>query len=315
MADFAQSLNSKQIYEHSNSDYPLAVYLIRPESSFLNNIPWHWHDEIEMDFVREGTASYSIGEETVCVPEGNAIFIKSNVFHKINLSDSDCSIVSLIFSPYLIFSSLDNPHYKSVITNFDRSVVFERSDAKGRLVIAFLEEILELNLVKSYGYELLTKSTLYQLWYYLVKDYPHSEITVKKVSKESKLSLDEERIKYAISYIHDNFADNISLDDIADSIHISKSECCRLFKRSIEMTPFEYLMRYRIICACDIMIQSRKNDESISYIAGSVGFNSASYFNKVFKEYIGCTPSEFKKQSKTERRNKLSPFGMSFSHI
>ena len=42
---------------------------------------------------------------------------------------------------------------------------------------------------------------------------------------------------------------------------------------------------------------------------------STSQFTRLFKKYVGCTPSEFKKQSKAERRDKLSPFGMSFSHI
>ena len=42
------------------------------------------------------------------------------------------------------------------------------------------------------------------------------------------------------------------------------------------------------------MIKSQRNDESISYLAGIVGFNSASYFNKLFKEYVGCTPTEYR---------------------
>lgn len=319
MQDLTNNLKSKEIYEHINSDYPLALYFVKPESSFLSNIPWHWHDEIEIDIVKDGSAEYYIGEDKITVYSGNAIFIKSNVFHTIRSEGGECTIISLIFSPSILFNNTTKGlgfSYMNVLdSTADKAILFDKFDKNGRAIISFLEDIIELNLNKSYGYELLTKSALCQLWFLLIKDLPHSEAIAKKEVKETRLSLDEERIKDALSFIQENYADSITLDDIASSIHISKSECCRLFKRVINLTPFEYLMRYRIICACDIMIQSQKNDESISFLAGSVGFNSASYFNKLFKEYIGCTPSEFKKKSKTERRDKLSPFGMSFSHI
>ena len=309
----------KEIYEHTNSDFPLAVYFVKPEEHFLNTIPWHWHEEIEIDLIQEGDALYTIGDEIYRVTEGSVILIKSNVVHSIESEGKTCSIISLIFSPSIIVldpESQMNSAYVSPLNLMDEKIIiFNATDRMQRSMISYIRDIIDLNLARDYGYELLTKSTLYTFWYYLLKEIPHKEIERKKETQENRLSADEERIKDAITFIQENYSDNISLDDIALSVHISKSECCRLFKRTIDMTPFEYLMRYRIFTACDIMLKSQRNDESIFDLAIKVGFNSASYFNKLFKKYVGCTPSEYKKQSKTERRDKLSPFGMSFTHI
>ena len=311
--------NFKEIYEHVNSDYPLAVYFVKPDEYFLNNVPWHWHEELEIDVVREGTAVYTIGEDIIKVPAGNAIIIKSNVFHSIKSDDGECTIISIIFSKNILFTDSDSAMSLSYFNPFskmhDKAKFINSSDRVGKALFSYIEDIIDYNLNREYGYELLTKSALYQFWYLLVKDMPHKELARKNVANIAKTSADDERIKDAILFIQENYSDIITLEDIADSIHISKSECCRLFKRTINLTPFEYLTRYRILKACDIMIKSQRNDESISYLAGIVGFNSASYFNKLFKEYVGCTPTEFRRQSKTERRDKLSPFGMSFSHI
>ena len=51
-------------------------------------------------------------------------------------------------------------------------------------------------------------------------------------------SYDEKRVRKAMEYIHKHYAENISLENIADEIYISKSECCRSFKRILNMTPF-----------------------------------------------------------------------------
>jgi len=311
--------NYKEIYEHFNNDYPLAVYFVKPDEYFLNNVPWHWHEEMEIDVVREGNAIYTVGEDVIKVPSGSAIMIKSNVAHSIQSENGDCMIISIIFSPTLLFSEQDSQmsitYFNPFISNYKKARFINPDDRVGKAVFSYIEDIIDYNLNKEFGYELLTKSALYQMWLLIIKDLPHKELAVKKQHVEEKSSADDERIKDAITFIQENYPENISLDDIASSIHISKSECCRLFKRTIKLSPFEYLMRYRILMACDTMIQSLHNDESISYLATSVGFNSASYFNKLFKEYVGCTPSEFRKKSKTERRDKLSPFGMSFSHF
>lgn len=311
----------KETYDHANSDYPLAVYFVDPDENFLSTVRWHWHEEIEIDIIREGHAIYNLGDEEVVVRTSDAIFIKSNVFHSIKSMGPGCKIISLIFSPSLLFpdsSTYTKSTYLDPINSSnEKYMIFGHHDRIGKALISYLNDVLDYNLTRIFGYELLTKSSLSLLWYTLIKEIPRTTVPVHKneLRELKSTSSDEERIKDALTFISENYFDPITLEEIADSIHISKSECCRLFKRSIGMSPFEYLKRYRILKACEIMLKKKRDDESISDLASNVGFNNASYFNKVFREYMSCTPSEFKKQSKTERRDKLSPFGMSFTHI
>lgn len=142
-------------------------------------------------------------------------------------------------------------------------------------------EIIKINLQKSFGYELLTKSYLIQIWLLLlnhIRDLPHDHIP----AYDPQVVLDESRTKAAITYIMEHYEEPITLQDIADSIHISKSECCRCFKRCLQLTPFDYLLKYRIYSAVDLLAQD-SSTLSISDIALKVGFNSSSYFNKLFK--------------------------------
>ena len=74
-------------------------------------------------------------------------------------------------------------------------------------------------------------------------------------------------------------------------------------------------MRYRILRAAEKILQNDREMTSISELASSVGFNNTSYFNKLFKKYFNCTPTEYRKLSKIEHRDQLSPFGLSLTHI
>ena len=115
-------------------------------------------------------------------------------------------------------------------------------------------------------------------------------------------------MKEAILYIEEHYSENITLDDLAASIHLSKSECCRCFKRTLQLTPFEYLMKYRIFRAASILQMNVPAPRSMSALAFSVGFNNASYFNKVFKQYLHCTPSEYKRKIKNNPTGEYEPF-------
>ncbi len=109
-----------------------------------------------------------------------------------------------------------------------------------------------------------------------------------------RISNDEYRVKQAIAYVESHYADQITLEELADSIHISKSECCRCFKRVLNLTPIEYVVQYRIYTAAAILDDPRTEIPSISELAIKTGHNNISYFNKMFKRHMGVTPTEYR---------------------
>ncbi|MBR4581458.1 MAG: helix-turn-helix transcriptional regulator [Lachnospiraceae bacterium] len=311
----------QEIVEHENKDYPVGVYYVEPGEMFMEHVRWHWHTEIEIDLIKEGTARYRIGENTYMLREGQAIFINRNIMHSIETgSAGKCVIMSLIFSPSFLFpendSTVSNTYLKPVLEdpNF-RFLILNPKERWDRGVISYLEDIIYANLQKEFGYELQTQSLICQLWLLFLSKVTVKEDGVKAEAPRRSMTADEIRIKDAIVFIEQNFQDPITLDDIANSIHVSKSECCRCFNRAVNMTPFEYLMHYRILKSAEIIQRNLKSPVPISELATSVGFNNTSYFNKRFREYFGCTPTQYRKMAKTEHRDSLGTFGLSLSHI
>ena len=101
-------------------------------------------------------------------------------------------------------------------------------------------------------------------------------------------------VKRVLDYIHDNYMNEISLDDLALSVHISKEHLCRVFREVSDYSPIVYLNRYRIIQSAYML---RNNEKSISQISSDCGFNSSSYFNKQFMRFMKCSPSRYRKNS------------------
>ena len=322
MSNTVNDQNQYKVIAHANKDYPVGVYYVEPGNMYMGYVRWHWHEEMEINLVKSGSAEFTIGDEKVVLTEGQAIALNCNVFHAIrSVSGDDCVLISLLFHPHILFKD----HTTSSATGYMdpiikgtkyRYVVFDRKDMWGRSAMSYLNDIFDANFSQEFGYELITKAYLCQLWVHFLKKY-NNNTTLYTPAKNTPpaYSLDESRIKDAISYIQQHYAEPITLDDIAGSIHVSKSECCRCFKRAVDLTPFEYLMRYRILQAADKILQHDRETTSISELASSVGFNNTSYFNKLFKKYFDCTPTEYRKLSKTEHRDKLSPHGLSLTHI
>ena len=99
-------------------------------------------------------------------------------------------------------------------------------------------------------------------------------------------------IKNILDYIEENYAEPITLNTLADRVHISKEYLCRIFSSMSESSPIEYLNRYRIQKSAYMLMSTSKR---VSEISLSCGFNSSSYFNKLFLRYMGCTPTEYRK--------------------
>jgi AraC-like DNA-binding protein len=98
-------------------------------------------------------------------------------------------------------------------------------------------------------------------------------------------------IKKAKLFMKNNLAHQLSLEEIADHVGVSKYYLCRLFHKHDEFPPLEYVRRRRIEIAAT---ELHNSDKPINEIAQHLGFDNASYFGKSFKHYMGMSPREYR---------------------
>lgn len=280
--------------------YPVHVYFIELAKEYMKRIQWHWHPELEVLIVNHGQMEFQVNEHKEILSAGQGVIVNSNIMHSVERVDpeANCSMYSTTFHPAFLFGfgdvALTDKYMSPIISsnNFQFMTLDESNETQAGL-LDLVNEIIAINLVKKYGYEISTKSILCKFWLELLDIVVPDD--AQKATK-SIASLDEARAKEMILYIEEHYADKVTLDELSASVHISKSECCRCFKRALNLTPVEYLMKYRIYIAASYIKKKDKHASSFSELAFNVGFNNASYFNKVFKQYLGCTPSEYRRK-------------------
>lgn len=282
------------------NDYPIEISCLNFTQADPLLIRWHWHEEIELEYIVSGQVYVTCEEENILASQGDLVFINQNVRHFITPVQTDgCLLYSIVVHPTFIFGfgqlELEKKYIAPVLHDSALKHIHITKDSPDyENYLSEIREILSLNDLKEDGYELLTKSVLLRIWCQLYK----MSTTLVSGSVPKTAVQDEQRVKQAILYIQEHFMETVTLEDIAGSIMVSKSECCRCFKRTLNTTPFEYLMKYRIMESTKRM--HRKPQESISEIAGSVGFNNTSYYNKIFRKYMDCTPTEYRNSIKKE---------------
>lgn len=102
-------------------------------------------------------------------------------------------------------------------------------------------------------------------------------------------------LKEARGFISDNYDKNITVEDVADSVCLSSSYLSHLFREKLNCTVNNYITRVRIEKSIELMSM---RELSIQEISEKVGFNSQSYFTKIFKRYIGVTPVIYRNKFK-----------------
>lgn len=98
-------------------------------------------------------------------------------------------------------------------------------------------------------------------------------------------------VKYAIAYLQQNYTRPISRQELASVVGVSKDYLSHIFQKELGLSPLDYLNRYRILQAKTLL---RNTNDSITVIAGKVGFDDLSYFNRVFHKQVGCSPRTYR---------------------
>lgn len=298
-------MEKELIQEYENPYYPVAINFFERKKEDCNVSEWSVRkNDIELIVVNNGELRISVKDRTERITAGQACMIGLNTPHKFASSaKEDTAFFSVVFSPEYV-QDLDKENelsdryfYKVMEDERAALVTLDDANLRDESAIDRINDIIAANTSKRRGYEILTKGYICMLWAILI-DYIYS----KKASFNGKNvpSQDELRVRSAITYMQENYSDPITLEDIAGRIHVSRNECCRCFKRIMMTSPVEYLIRLRVFEATKILYKDPLSIDTISELSFRMGFNNTSYFNKMFKRYLGCTPKEFSKMLKID---------------
>ena len=222
-----------EIKQHGSSDYPFQYYYDDLELFDFHCIEWHWHREFEFLYVESGQIICGIGEKQIILSKGDAIFINSKILHRF-YSLSGGVIPNFVCMPEFIApeNSLVFKKYILPIISSNMSFqCFQIAEPWQARIIQIMIKIMETQENEKIR-ELSTLALLQHLWLIFYEN-------VKLSDKEKVQTVDEaaqKRVQLMMQYIHENYNHEISLDEIASHIGISKSTALNLFQRFIHTT-------------------------------------------------------------------------------
>ena len=133
--------------------------------------------------------------------------------------------------------------------------------------------------------DLIMNSILYEYLFLLADKFPRGQYT----PGEKQINYVEE----ALTYLESNYAYDVSVQDLADSIGLNRSYLHRLFKSATGSSVQEYLLDLRIRKACSLL---KSTDLPVAIISLSVGYEDTLYFSRLFKRKKGVSPSRYRSQ-------------------
>lgn len=277
-----------EIKQHGTSDCPFQYYYDDLEFFDFHCIEWHWHREFEFLYVESGEIICGIGEKQIILSKGDAIFINSKILHRFYASSGGV-IPNFVCMPEFIApeNSLVYKKYILPIISSNMSFqCFQIAEPWQARIIQIMIKIMGTQENEKIR-ELSTLALLQDLWLIFYEN-------VKLSDKENMQTVDEaaqKRVQLMMQYIHENYNHELSLDEIASHIGVSKSTALNLFQRFLHTTPVSYLIGYRLQAASCLLKNTNKKVKTIAYESG---FRNVDYFCRLFKKRYHLTPSDYR---------------------
>lgn len=249
---------------------------------------WHYHPEYELVYVEATTGIRHVGQHVSSFMGSDLVLIGSNIPHlnfDYGLKTEYHQIVIQLKENFLSDAFNETPELQQIRQLFDKASLGLSFHGKTKVTVANkLQKMHQLN----YFDQLLCLLEILQI---LATSHEVSELNEQDTSIKLFLN-DKIRMGAIYKYIHANYNESPDVNKVAASVHLSTSAFCRYFKKQTKMTFTEFVNQYKITQAKTLLLQ----DKNISEVCYDVGFESLSYFNKLFKKINGENPSAFKKR-------------------
>ncbi len=277
--------------DHGDFLFPFNIYPCCIPGDFPT-VPLHWHDEIELIYVKKGGGSVTIDLVSHTVKSGDIVLVLPGHLHSIHTPrNGSMDYENIIFQLDLLSSpgaDVCTTQFFGPLANGQISIpsLIVPKDPLYPFIASCLNELDRICHDPVPSYPLGVKSILFQVFFLLF-----SQKDVISSVREPRKSM--EHIKATIKYIELHYAERITIEQMADVLHLSASHFMRFFKATMGVPFIRYLNDYRLAMASR---QLTTSNDSILSIASRCGFENLSLFNRLFKKEYGMTPREYRKQ-------------------
>lgn len=240
---------------------------------------FHCHNVYEIYLLEQGVRNIVIEDMIYQTSDGDAAMIYPNRLHR-SFGDTPYSGICINFNDRYLDKYFSAKAKHALLSCFQQPII--------RLSAEELEELKKI----------ITKIKTQQTNHFVLLAYIFDLLlTAALTSRAEQNTMPISSVNPIIEYIGNHFKEIRGLDDIADALHMNKNYLCGLFKRNTGMTISLFMNTLRVQYACTLLAES---NDTIDAIGRSCGFQSTSYFCRIFKRLLDYTPSEFRKREQAE---------------
>ncbi len=265
-------------------DFPIELYYV-DASHPRYEMPFHWHMECELIFVLQGSFALSVDEKAVTAQPGDVVFVPGGAVH--GGTPKNCVYECIVFDMERLLqdSVICRQRLADVVgDNCQIQTIFKAGSDAARL----LDRVFESMEKEMAGYEFLTTGLLWQFIGLVIQQrlyLPISQETERGGRHSSQM-------KSVLRRIRQDYATPLTLEMLAQEAGMAPRYLCRVFRQITGRTPIDYLNYYRIECAAELLCSQ---NESITEVALSCGFNDPGYFARLFKRQKSVSASQWRK--------------------
>ena len=242
----------------------------------------HNHREIEIVAILDGEARFYIDSDVIDAKKGDIVIVSPYMLHHTTFfANHHINHICLCFD----LSLINDENIRISLENGSDTLCkcIESGDKVAEKMRECLINAYDAECLKKQGRELTVSGSLMIFFGLIIENgYIHQGKQNQRTGIFYKIQ----------SIIEEHYAENLTSTKVADNLYVTSAHFCRIFKQNFGYCFQNYLCMYRIEKA-KVLLKS--TDLAVSEISEMTGFNSFSYFSKMFKAYTSLTPSEYRK--------------------
>ena len=275
-----------------DSDFPFFIqYGFHDAGCYM-----HGHaDFSELVVVTDGSAEHLVGEERYPIAKGDVFVINQYTEHGYS-STTNFKICNIMFQPETMFAGIGNlreaagfqalfvlePHYLQTNRFCSRLCLNAREFDD---IMQLIEQLMYEYTKRYEGWQTMIHALFLRLCVRLSRDWQESDREIHK---------DIGKLAAATAYMEKHFSEDLRMEKLAEIAGYSVRQFTRLFRAAYAVTPMNYLVNLRMQKAMQLL---KNTALSVGEAAWRCGYEDQNYFSRIFRQYAGMTPSEYRSQN------------------